>query len=312
MRDLRCRHNVSDSHPPARLEDSQNLLVNLQLVWSQVDYAVGDDHVHAGVFHRQLLDVPDAELRVLVVPRRRVLLSLCHHLGCHVHSDHFPGGADSLARQKGIEACAAAEIQDGVSGLHVCEGQRVAAPEPQVRRAAGRPHRPLLRTVTQPVARNVRNAALAFCSVRVTLLNGSVHTVRFLFAALLPQRTHAFTHDFRRQIASCQHLRLAAEHVYRHSRNLVDRKRIRNVLAVAVAQVNLQQRNSGQQACRQSGEQRLALLVLGCMENHHRKLEPLDVAAKVIFVDNVNDRRHRCGCLHYPLKIARSCCCCCC
>ena len=83
------------------------------------------------------LDFAEAKLDVLqacdLVIRRGVLPREGEHVGRHVDADHTARRADLGAGQEDIEAAAAAEVEDHLTGLQGGDGRGVATGEAHVR-----------------------------------------------------------------------------------------------------------------------------------------------------------------------------------
>mmetsp|Transcript_11410 Transcript_11410/g.23858 ORF Transcript_11410/g.23858 Transcript_11410/m.23858 type:complete len:366 (+) Transcript_11410:611-1708(+) len=241
--DLRGGHHVVHRHPPPGPQHPHHLPVHLLLVGREVDDAVGDDHIHRAVLHRQILNHSLAELHVGMATGLRVVARLGHHLGRHVHTDDAAGGPHGAAGEEGVEAGAAAEVQHRLPRLQRREAEGVAAAQPQVRHPAPR-HRELALLLAVPEA--VRGdeggdaARLALGSVGVAGLHGAVHAVGVVqAAALLEQGGHEGVHRGGGDGLALHDLRLAPEQVDQHARGLVHLQLIRQLLPVVVAHVDL-------------------------------------------------------------------------
>ncbi len=63
-RQLAVEHDVAHHHPPAGPEHAGHLAEHLLLVRAQVDHAVADHYIDAGVIEGQILNLPFAELDI--------------------------------------------------------------------------------------------------------------------------------------------------------------------------------------------------------------------------------------------------------
>src|SRR4029079_2447149 len=99
-------HYVRDREPAAWLQHPKGFAQHLSLVARQIDYAVGDDHIHRRVGKRNVLDLPLEELNVLGSSSRFVLVGQRQHLVSHVETVNLPLGPDSLGGQQNIDTAA--------------------------------------------------------------------------------------------------------------------------------------------------------------------------------------------------------------
>ena len=124
--------DVADGGPTARLEDAVHLSEHGPLVRRQVDDAVADDAVRAGVGQRQPVDGGEVKRDVAHSPPIRVPPRPVDHFRRHVDADGLAGRADPRRRQQYVQPGAAAEVHDRLARSQSGEGRRVAARQPQV------------------------------------------------------------------------------------------------------------------------------------------------------------------------------------
>jgi hypothetical protein len=72
------------------------ILVNLELARRKIDHAIGDDRINRAVTSRQMFDLTQAELQVLVISGYGIFPGFRDHFGRHIDADYFSGGADYL------------------------------------------------------------------------------------------------------------------------------------------------------------------------------------------------------------------------
>ncbi len=83
--------DIGNGQPASRPQDPEGLAKHLELVRGKIDDAVGQDHVHAGVGYRQVLDFAQAEFDLGIARFSGIFPGPGHHLGGHVHPDDVPG-----------------------------------------------------------------------------------------------------------------------------------------------------------------------------------------------------------------------------
>jgi len=90
FRQRTVQHYVADDHPPAGRQHAIYLAEYPGLVGREVDDAVGDHHIHAGVLDGQVFDQPLAELDVrqagCLEDLNRILAGQGEHFRRHVHA----------------------------------------------------------------------------------------------------------------------------------------------------------------------------------------------------------------------------------
>lgn len=93
----------------------------------EVDHAVGDHDVDAGVGERDVLEVALQELDVRDTGVDRVAPGQVQHLGRHVEADRQPAGPDPAGTDQDIGPGTGPEVQDDLAGVQVGHGGRDTA-----------------------------------------------------------------------------------------------------------------------------------------------------------------------------------------
>src|SRR5438309_7234833 len=125
LRELLRTHDVGDREPAARLEDAEQLTDHGALAEGQVDDAVRDHHVHAGIWQRNVLHPPLVALH----PQTRgggVRFSLATHGRIQIDADHAARRPHLPRRDDAVETRATPEIQHRLAGLEPAAQVRVA------------------------------------------------------------------------------------------------------------------------------------------------------------------------------------------
>ncbi len=113
-----CRgHDIGDRQPAPGLQDPPGLAEDLLFFLSQVDDAIGNDHVDRLVRHRQVLNLAQAEGDMAEAGFLRVLARQVDHIRRHVHPDHQPLRTDPTAGQKTVEAAAGTQVEHCFAGF---------------------------------------------------------------------------------------------------------------------------------------------------------------------------------------------------
>src|SRR5215468_3883733 len=126
-RHLAAHHDVGHGKATAGLEHAKGFGQHTILVGREVDHAIGDDHIHAGLGQGDLLDLALEELRVLDARLALVVAGEGEHLVRHVESVGFAGGPDAPGGEKHVDAAPRAQIQHGLAGLELGERRGIAA-----------------------------------------------------------------------------------------------------------------------------------------------------------------------------------------
>ena len=115
--------------PAAGAKHASRLVDDLALVGGEVDDAVGDDDVDAGVGEGHVLEVALDELDVLDAGVCGVGAGELEHLVGHVEADRLPGRPDAAGGDQYVGAGAGAEIEHGLALAQVGDGCRHATSE---------------------------------------------------------------------------------------------------------------------------------------------------------------------------------------
>jgi hypothetical protein len=114
--------SAGPEHPPAFGERAC-------LARAQVEDAVGDDLVNAAVRQRDVLDIGVQRVDVLQARLRGGLGGAVEHGGQEVQSGDPAGRPGPPGGQDGVDAVAAAEVQDGVAGPDASVAERAGYAE---------------------------------------------------------------------------------------------------------------------------------------------------------------------------------------
>ena len=110
----------------AGLEHPPDPLHHHHFIRAEVDHGVADDHINGLIVYRQLLGEAPAAVDVIEAELSGAGSGLLQHGGGHVYSDDASAGADLAGGDESIEAGAAADVEDGLAGAQVAEGEGVA------------------------------------------------------------------------------------------------------------------------------------------------------------------------------------------
>ena len=99
----------------AMLQDPERLAKDLLLLGRKIDDTVGNDHVHGGICHRQVLDLSEPEIHGRNPCLLGVLPGKGNHGRGHVDADHAAAVAHRPRGQEAVEPAAAAEVEDGLA-----------------------------------------------------------------------------------------------------------------------------------------------------------------------------------------------------
>ena len=126
---VRVGDHVRDGEASPRPQYARGLADHAALVGAEVDHAVGDDDVDAGVRERDLLDVALEELDVLDARRARVGTRQREHLVGHVEPDRLAGRARRGGGDQDVGAGARAEVEHRLALVQIGDGGGDAAAE---------------------------------------------------------------------------------------------------------------------------------------------------------------------------------------
>ncbi len=107
-------HHVRDGQTAPVFEHAKGLAKHLGFFRREVNHTVGDDHIHAGIGYRQVLDLPEPKLYLRVAALGGVRPGFPEHFMRHVHANDPSGLPHGTGRKKTIKAGPTAEIQDGL------------------------------------------------------------------------------------------------------------------------------------------------------------------------------------------------------
>ena len=108
LRERRGGDDVADAQATAGGEHPEGLTEHALLVRGQVDDAVAEDDVDAGVGHGEMLDLAETDGDVVGTDLAHVLSRPLDHGGGHVDADHLAFRADALGREQAVDAAPAA------------------------------------------------------------------------------------------------------------------------------------------------------------------------------------------------------------
>ena len=121
--------HVGDGEAAAGAQDAGGFAQDLALVAGEVDHAVGDDDVDAGVGERHVLEVALANSTLSSAGLGGVGAREVEHLVGHVEPDGAAGGADAAGGDQDVGAGARAEVEHGLALVQVGDRGRNAAAE---------------------------------------------------------------------------------------------------------------------------------------------------------------------------------------
>jgi hypothetical protein len=129
--------HVRDGEPPTGPQHPSGLGEHLGLIAREVDHAVGDHHVDAGVGERQLLEIALEELDVLNPGVGGVAAREVEHLVGHVDPDGTASRADPACGDQHIRPGARPKVQDDLAVMQIGDDGRHSAAQRRVHRGVG-------------------------------------------------------------------------------------------------------------------------------------------------------------------------------
>jgi hypothetical protein len=126
------QNDVRDCESASGPERSRGFLEHLLFVRREVYHAVRDDDIYRLIGDREVFDLTETELYVRRFILLDVLSGLFDHFRRHIDADDVSGVANFLRGEEAIEACAGAEIQNGLARLQRGDCVRISTAESQV------------------------------------------------------------------------------------------------------------------------------------------------------------------------------------
>src|SRR4029077_873033 len=126
------RDDIGDREPTAGAQRTERFAIDGRLVGHEVDDAVGEDDVRLRVGDGQVLDLPEAELDVRVLPGPAKGTGSLDHLRCHVDPDDPAARSYPTRGEETVHPRAASKVDDRLPRLQGQESRRVPATEPEV------------------------------------------------------------------------------------------------------------------------------------------------------------------------------------
>src|SRR5207244_2332797 len=80
-------HDIGDRQTAPVFEHTKGLAKDLRFFRREINHTIGDDHIDAGIRHRQVLDLPKPKFYLRVAALRGVRPGFPEHFMRHVHAN---------------------------------------------------------------------------------------------------------------------------------------------------------------------------------------------------------------------------------